>query len=197
MSKKMIEMYFGSPLYEAYLSSALERSGIGNIILSRRTAGGMIAGVIFLCDHYCLGVKDCTPFLESEAGYRSLYRRIDESEHLIAVDPGTFKHYITGLVRWTRDLGIEPGSQYRFCAQILIGIEENATTTFHYGKDGMPFYINGPHETPRQIMEIVNKLMAYKARTGNEVHFSIIGPVVEQLPAEFLDQVPELKILPE
>ena len=69
------------------------------------------------------------------------------------------------------------------------------------GYNRLQLHLNQTDQLPEpkimQIMEIVNKLMAYKARTGNEAYFSIIGPVVEQLPAEFLDQVPELKILPE
>ena len=183
MNKKTIEMYFGSDLYEAYIPENLFSPGMGHVILSRKTKGGAVVGVAFLCDHFCLGVKDCLAFMENEAGYRALIHRVSDNARLTAVPAGTVKKYVTDLVQWAREIGFEPHADYRFCSKILQGIPIDETATFTYGKDGVPTYVNGPYEDSYRIKQTISKLEAYKQRTGNKVDFTIIMP---DLPLELL-----------
>ena len=174
MNKKTIEMYFGSSLYQAVMPASLFEQGMGNVILARKTAGGAIVGVAFLCDHYCLGVKDCFPFMENEPSYRAVVQRLIQ-EKTIVVEPATLKTYVTGLVQWAKEIGFDPCSEYRFCSKILRGIPADEEASFTYGKDGAPLYINGPHDTPFRIQQIMNTLEAYRERTGKQADFAIIG----------------------
>ncbi len=181
--KDTIKMYFGSAFYEAWFSENVTVEGIGTMILALRTAGGVICGATFLCDQYCLGVKDCFAFLEPEGYYRSLLERIRENEELRPVDGGTLRQYIAGLVRWAREVGFEPHHDFRFCSQILLNFPANTAVEFTYGKDGVPFYINGPYDTPARIEEIAQKLQAYRERTGMQADYLLIGeaPPLTQL----------------
>jgi len=185
MNKKTIQMYFASSLYQAWFSENVFEDGMGSMILTRKTVGGTVVGVVFLCDHFCLGVKDCTAFMESEAWYRAMLEQIQVNEELKAVDAGYVKKYILGLVQWAKEIGFPPHSDYRFCSEILRGIPVDNNATFQYGKDGVPLYINGPHDEPYRIRQIVATLEAYRERTGNEAHFSLLGPAAPlELPQE-------------
>ena len=57
--KDTIQIHSGSALYEVWFSDNIDVEGLGSMILARRTVGGMSCGAVFLCDHYCLEVKDC------------------------------------------------------------------------------------------------------------------------------------------
>ena len=178
MSKKaQIEMYFESQLYQAWMPSNPGTIGIGNAILARKTMAGAIVGVTFLCDHYCLGVKDCYAFLENESGYRHIIQRIQETQELVPVEPGYLKKYVLELVAWAKDIGFFPHPDYRFCSGIFKGIPVDEQATFHFGReqDGVPMFINGPNDTPQRIKQILATLQAYEARTGNKTHF-MLGP---------------------
>jgi len=181
MNKKTIQMYFASSLYEAWFSETAHTSGMGSMIITRKTVGGAMVGVNFLCDHFCLGVRDCFAFMESEAKYRSILRGIRDREVIEPANPGYVTKYILGLVQWAKEIGFPPHADYRFCSEILRGIPADEGATFQYGKDGSPFYMNGPYDEPYRIRQIVETLMAYKARTGNEANYAIGGPVPPEL----------------
>jgi hypothetical protein len=184
MNKKTIQMYFGSSLYQAWFSENVFESGMGSMILTRKTVGGAVVGVVFLCDHFCLGIKSCFAFMESEASYSALIQEIQAREDLKPADAGYVKKYILGLVQWAKEIGFPPNSEYRYCSEILQGIPVDNEATFQYGKDGAPLFINGPHDEPYQIRQIVRTLEAYRERTGNEVHFTLLGA---DAPTELLD----------
>lgn len=186
MNKKTIQMYFGSSLYEAWFSEDVFQSGMGDMVISRKTTGGAVVGVVFLCDHFCLGVKDCLPFMESEAGYRGMLQKIRGGQVMKAVNAGYVKKYLLGLVEWAKEIGFYPHADYRFCSEILRGIPVDENATFQYGKDGTPFYMNGPHDEPYRIKQIVNTLMAYRQRTGKEAHYTLMGLT---LPPELLQEL--------
>lgn len=190
MNKKTIGMYFGSTLYQALFSDHIYIDGMGTMILTRKTAGGAIVGVCFLCDHYCLGVKDCYPFMENEATYLTLLRRIRENEELKNVDAGVLKQYILGLVQWAKEIGFTPHADYRFCSEILKGFRADEEATFTYGKNGVPTYVNGPYETPAQMSEIIGTLMAYKERTGNEADYILMGQSLDAFPGDLIQALP-------
>jgi hypothetical protein len=175
MNKKTIMMYFGSPLYQAFFPTTIASSGMGNVVVTRKTAGDALVGVIFLCDHYCLGVKDCLPFYESAQTYRAMLQNLSSVGPLEEVSPGYAKKYIADLVAWSKAIGFFPCSDFRACSEILRGIEPDPTATFEFGHQGVPMYINGPHDTPQRIQTIVNTLEAYKARTGAEANYTILA----------------------
>ncbi len=109
MNKKaQIEMYFESPLYQAWMPQDPGVVGMGYAIVARKTRGGAIVGVNFLCDHYCLGVKDCLPFLESEAGYYNLIQKFQQQLPLVQVEPAYLKKYVLDLVAWAKESRVLP-----------------------------------------------------------------------------------------
>jgi len=177
MNKAQIEMYFESQLFQAWMPRDPAIMGMGYAILARKTMGGAIVGVSFLCDHYCLGVKDCLSFLQDEAWYNQFILNTQQHQDLITVEPGYMKKYVLDLVAWSKELGFFPHSDYRFCSGILKGIPVDENAVFHFGKgeEGTPLFINGPSDTPHRINIITNTLKAYEARTGIKTEFILGG----------------------
>ncbi len=173
MNKNQMRMYFSCAPYQAFFSHMVDDEGMGNMVLARKSTSNIIAGAVFLCDHYCLGVKDCFPFGENEMGYNQIVRRFAAREPLEPVTPGYLKAYTIALVAWARGIGFEPHPDYRLCREVLQGITPDPDASFTFGKDGMPYYIQGPNDTPRRQQQIIQTLEAYKARTGNEVHYMV------------------------
>ena len=175
MNKAQIEIYFESQLYQAWMPRDPRVMGMGNAILARKTMGGAIVGASFLCDHYCLGVKDCLSFLQDEAWYNKLILNTQQHQDLITVEPGYMKKYVLDQVAWAKELGFFPHSDYRFCSGILKGIPVDENAMFHFGKgeEGTPMFINGPSDTPYRITQIMNTLKAYEARTGKKTLYTL------------------------
>lgn len=175
--RKMVETYAGSALYEAYLPAGIAEHGMGTALLARRTTGGAIVGTGFLCDHWCLGVKDCFAFYDSVAGYAQVYNRVAGNEELIRVTPETLKAYISGLVAWARAVGFPPHSDYRICGQLLQGITPDPEAHFTYGHNGVPSYVSGPHDSALRIREVAYTLGVWQERTGVKPEITIhLGP---------------------
>ena len=175
MSKKDLQMYFGCRIHEALFPDTIFSSGMGNVVVSRKTAGGAIIGVAFLCDHWCLGVKDCLLFFESEAEYRTMIAKFSEIETFSAVDPGYAKKYILDLIAWAKSIGFAPHSDYNFCREILAGIVPDSTATFEFGHNGAPMFMNGPDDTPERVKSIMKTLAAYQEKTGINTTHTLVG----------------------
>ena len=78
---------------------------------------------------------------------------------------------------WAKEIGFFPQGDYRFCSGIFQGIPVDESATFHFGQgeDGTPFFINGPHDTPQRVRQIMSTLQAYEARTGKKTLFMLGG----------------------
>ncbi len=67
--------YARHPIYECLVPSGLFETGLGTIIVTRRTPGGEIAISAFVVDVFCLGVKNALFKLASEQDYHTQNRR--------------------------------------------------------------------------------------------------------------------------
>jgi len=175
MNKKELQMYFSCRLYETLFPEGIFNSGMGQVVIARITAGGAIVGVTFLCDHYCLGVKDCLPFLQSEREYKKMIDKLAGPDPLKVVEPGYAKKYLLDLVAWAKAIGFEPHSDYKFCREILAGIVPDSNATFEFGYQGVPMYMNGPYDTPERMKAILATLQTYEEKTGNKTHHTLVS----------------------
>ena len=72
-----------------------------------------------------------------------------------------------GGVQYARDFGFPPHSDYAQAAQLFGDIDAAACPVrYTYGKDGQPFYMSGPYESPAQSRKIIDTLARRLARTA-------------------------------
>jgi hypothetical protein len=152
-----------SPVYEALAPENLFEQGIGNVILSRRLPDGRIASGVFLVDVFCLGIKNCFFTVLPPLPYKENLERISSHGALETWHPSCVAKLIRDAETFARGLGFKPHADYTFTRKILADLDPAlCPRTFTFGKDGKPFYISGPHETPNDIKRTMDTLARQK-----------------------------------
>lgn len=157
-SRQQIAAASQAPLHECLMPAGLFEAGIGNVIVSRTLPSGQIAAGFFLVDVFCLGVKDTFFQVMSPADYA--YRTAGLAhEQLERVEPARARKLVEEAVAYAQDLGLAPNRDYKLTRQMLGDIEvEASATSFQFGKNGKPFFMSGPYDTPAKIDRIIRTL---------------------------------------
>jgi hypothetical protein len=147
------------PVHACLAPGNMSDSGMGSVILARGSATGQITASFFLLDVFCLGVKDSyiktMPMVEFERTVEMLKR----SQPLAPIDPAVARALIEGAVGYASDLGFAPGGDFLKAKALFGGIDPSGDT-FEFGKDGKPFYISGPNDSPARVRHILDTLGA-------------------------------------
>lgn len=148
------------PIHECLVPEDLFKLGIGNLILTRSLPHGDFAVAGFLVDVYCLGVKNAFYRVASAQDYAVHLRQFEASAgRFDHVHPSCLRKLIEGAVDYARHLGFTPHPDYAHAAKLFGDIEAAACPVrYTYGKDGKPFYLSGPHESPAQSRRIIDTL---------------------------------------
>src|SRR5580698_1521923 len=104
-SGMMAKMTIGSkwPLIETRITAGGPRQGMASLLISRRGPHGQAAGVIFLVDSYCLGVKDIVLFLGPEADWKERTQNSPSGgPQWEDVSPEYLRKYVEGAVEYAR-----------------------------------------------------------------------------------------------
>jgi len=133
------------------------RSGLITVAVARER-GNSARVSSYLVDTWCLGVKNAM-------GPKSVERR-----KLTSLRADLFRSYpgapvevplalaqqiVFGAIGYARGLGLEPHEDFARAAGQLG--EWDGVCDLEFGKDGMPLYIQGPHDDTRGIMSTLRK----------------------------------------
>ncbi len=155
-----------APLHSCLIQEGLFERGNGMAIVTRKSADGGLALAAFLLDVYCLGVKDAMFRQAGTAEIEAFIETCEETAGFEAVDPSHARKLLRDLVAYARSLGFEPAKDYA-ALELLFGDSpaDACDVSFSFGRDGKPFYIPGPGETPAQIRRRLNHL---RRRLGDD-----------------------------
>ena len=154
--------YAKYPIHECLIPDNLFSSGIGELVVARRTPSGDIAFGAFVIDVFCLGVKDAMFLVMSEheyehkikAGMARAANRAFEKIHQTSA-----KKLLDGLIKYSKELGFAPHPDYKNAYDIFGDIDTSVSPEkYTYGREGKPFYVNGPYESEADIKRILNTL---------------------------------------
>jgi len=145
------------PVLHCWIGNSIAETGIGWVVLSRAMPNGSIAAVSFLVDSYCLGVKNVHAEIlpRSEYDYKYLREMMSKMPSRSAA-PAEARKLVEEAVAYARELGFSPHADYPR-AMVLFG-DINAADSdahFEFGKDGKPFFVNGPNDSPERCKQIV------------------------------------------
>jgi hypothetical protein len=147
------------PVHEALVSKKLFEVGMGHLLFSRALPEGRIALGAFLLDVYCRGVKDALVSVLSKGEYGVQRNKWSSSEGLEPMEPACFRKLLEGGVAYARNLGFNPHEDYAAARQLLGDVlATDCPKQFTYGRDGKPFFVSSPTDTPEQIDAIVAQL---------------------------------------
>ena len=151
--------------YEAFIEKSWRESGLTQLLVARIRDDGRADIGFFLVDLWCLGVKDA--FLHddgSEALLRELLAGRMPEEFRERFHPACAKKMIDGAIAYAETLGFSPHRDYRKARRALTGLDASSCPeTFTFGRDGRPFYVEGPNDTPERTERV---LAILEARLG-------------------------------
>lgn len=163
------------PIHECYVSGELFKQGIGHVLVSRKRPDGCIPTSIFLLDVYCLGVKNALFDIYHGYEYENVKSTFVEPEHSTFIHHSCARKLVEEALTYAKDLGFSPHQDYSKAKGIFGDIDSTVCPkSFTFGKDGIPFYISGPNDTPMMSNKIIDTLTR---RLGpNGFHFLTAFP---------------------
>jgi hypothetical protein len=173
----------GYPVLHSGISESVWDQGIGQVFLSRLLPSGQVAFAVFLVDVYCLGVKDAMSSVISRSTYDSKFgARMRPGHGVTQASPACVRKLVEGAAEYARGLGLHPHPDY-FRARPLFGTIEatECAEEFPFGKDGKPFFVAGPYDTPDRCRQILNALVQSCGVDG--FHFMLPLADPRSLPA--------------
>lgn len=151
----------GAPQWAALdpgASDAEEVRGLVAVLVaadSTRSAKAQVAG--FLLDVWCLGVKNALapePMGERQlSGHRAVYFNAFEGH--VPVPAELARALVFGAAAYARDLGFDPEADFEAAAAVLG--EPADPCPIRFGRDGKPFYVNGPYDDPEAVARTLRR----------------------------------------
>jgi hypothetical protein len=146
-----------APVRTSVMSEKLFDDGIGWVVLARTLLSGQVGASFFLVDAWCLGVKDAFFRIMSPLTFKEQIGRSSQERALVEVDPSVARKVLHDAVAFAGSFGLAPCAGYA-AAEALFGDTALATKTFRFGKDGKPFYVSGPNDSPARVQRIMDTL---------------------------------------
>ena len=155
------------PIACCVMPSVLFEIGIGHVVIARELPSGLLGCGYFQVDPYCLGVKDAF-FGEIERDRLvSHLGAINDTHTLVDVAPARARKLIREAVAYAADLGLAPAEDYAAVEAIFGDVDAGTCAdAFTFGKDGKPFYVTGPNDTPARI-RVVTRTLQDRCGTGS------------------------------
>ncbi|SJM90196.1 conserved hypothetical protein [Crenothrix polyspora] len=168
--------YAKYPIHECLIPTNLFRSGLGEVIVARRVSNDKVAMGSFVIDVFCLGVKDALFKVFSEHEYEDIKSRFAEGtgRTFEKLHQTCAKKLVDGVVAYAKDLGFSPHPDYNNVKNIFGDIDASVCpVSYSYGKEGKPFYMNGPYESEAKIQKIIATLQKKCGEGGFGVVYRI------------------------
>jgi hypothetical protein len=145
------------PVLHSWVTEDFWTKGMGWALLSRQLPDGSIAVGVFLVDRYCLGVKDALANIVGRYTYdMDFVRKIQSQFSSREVSPATVRKLVEAAVAYAAGLGLPPHPDYHKARMIFGSIDpRESPEEFEFGKDGKPYFVAGPSDTPQRCRQIV------------------------------------------
>ncbi len=149
------------PVVQALVASEIWEEGIGYLVIMRQGPDGQLIFAAFLVDVYCLGVKNALWRTGTRQEYDDMVKHLSQSQRMRTITPACLVKIVKGGVEYARAMGFSPHPDYRHAAMLLEGIDPSTCSEeFTFGRDGKPFYIQGPNETSSQAAAIMQRVQS-------------------------------------
>jgi len=154
-----------SPIKACVVADRLFADGIGWVVLGRNLASGLVGASFFLVDVWCLGVKDAFFRVMSQHKFEEQMNASSRDQMLVDIDVSLARKLLHDSVAYAGSFGLAPSEGF-IEAEAIFGDIPMAMQTFPFGKDGKPFYVSGPNDSPARIRRIVDTLVQHVGPGG-------------------------------
>ncbi len=148
--------------------------GLVGVIVARRHRPQRVSVCGYLVDTYCLGVKNALgPEVVNDRELPSFLQQFFVAfptlDAPVEVPLELARHLVWGAVDYARALGFQPHRDFEPAAGHLGPWQETSAVTF--GRDGTPFYVQGPHDDFTRVMRTLNRSVG----EGNFHYLAVVG----------------------
>lgn len=160
------------PVHECLVPGNWKSPGeLIQLVVTRRSDAGEFASTIILVDLGCLGVKNAhTMRFTNDAEYQEFLETVPTSAPLERISFDLAAKLVRTAIDYAASLGFRPHRDYALVAPFLRDAQpDQAGEDVPTGLDGKPYFINGPYDNVRKIIEQLNR----KVGEGNYVY--VIG----------------------
>ncbi len=181
------------PILHCTISDSCAMNGMGWVALSRQSPLRQVAYNAFLVDSYCLGVKNVISGIISRSDYDvHVASKLRGEQASRSVEPAEALKFLEEAVAYARGLGLPPHADYRKAIELFGDVDPSQSNAqFTFGKDGKPFFISGPHDTPdrcKQILSILNNTIGEdNHHFTTPIGFPLDGEMIEMADMEELE----------
>jgi hypothetical protein len=159
------------PLYKCMVNVSgqmlLDRHAPKNLVKSQgfaqvfvaRTYRQQLSICSYLIDYWCLGVKNALgPKKMSKVDYESMLQSTSQRFHesFMEITLEQAQAIVFGGIDYAAKLGFEPHRDFAQ-AQSHLGARPDVLLPIKFGKNGKPFYMNGPYDDASKIIAKLNK----------------------------------------
>jgi hypothetical protein len=167
--------YAKYPILECLVPDTLFDLGIGAVVVTRVKPNGEVGVSSFVVDVFCLGVKDAfftvTDQYDYESRVRPMLTRESDGTPYSKVEPAYARKLVEGAVAYTNTFEISPHKDYHQAKGIFGDINvADCEETIEFGQDGVPCYMQGPHESAEQAQRIFAKVAKHFGATAVPQH---------------------------
>jgi len=148
------------PIYECLVNSEWEEQGVAHVFVTRKHTNSNITSCMYLIDLFCLGVKNSQYLFNiSPTEYQE---RKEELEHieLVPISYALAHNIIYAGLEFADEYGFKPHKDFESITRFMLeeDTDDIELIEIECGKDGKPFYVNGPYEDQAKIKQILAQL---------------------------------------
>ena len=171
LREALLESVREMPFVGCWRHKGWQEMGITSILLARAQDDSHIIYAVYLVDLYCLGIKDAFVRNVSRSTLkRHVQKTFQGEEEPCDID---FAHQlIYGAMEFAHKYGFEPHPDfYREGADKILDPPGTHPEihNIEFGKDGEPFYVAGPHDSPAFVRYVIQTLQRTAPETGNYI----------------------------
>ena len=133
-------------------------SGLVSVLVARDEGRGRVSACGYLVDVYCLGVKDTHGPQIMDGHALPAFTRLFFSAYQdqpVEAPAELARHLVFGAVEYARGLGFGPAPGFEEAAGHLGPWA--GPSAIGFGRDGKPFYIQGPYDNAARIMNMLEQ----------------------------------------
>lgn len=158
--KYIVQKGRGLDFHECLINENWHKSGLAIVTVCKKMPSGNLVAGTYLVDIFCLGLKNTLfKFNMSELEYKDFIEKSYANHAGVDKCEIAFVHnLIYGAIDYAEELGFLPQKDFRVTEYLLNpDLITDDIDEIEFGKDGQPFFIQGPDDNATLIM---NKLDA-------------------------------------
>jgi hypothetical protein len=165
------------PIHRCLIQPEMFETGMGTVVLARRTETGEIAMAAFLVDTFSLGIKDVVFQTVEPSEFEAFMAMGHEAAPFCPVDPSYARKLLRDAAAFAASLGLRPHRGFGAIEQLFGDVRAaDCTEHFAFGREGKPVYMVGPSETTEQVVRRLGRLADHLGPDG----FEFVIPVSEE-----------------